>query len=327
MAAFDEGQVATLKGALAKLGEPAYEATATEAAGAVKALGVRSLTECGVLDAIVDKCANDKSKEMEGARGACLLYKALVEALGVHFEPFAVPMLPKIIAVYDAKPPAAREAAAAAGLALINSVNPGAVRLVLPSLFVSMQAKGWREKVGALNLLAALSIHARFKVGMCLPDIVPNITDCLWDTKKETQKAAIDALTEACTVIENPDIRPIVPTLISANARPDECPACIDKLMAVVFVQTVDAPTLSIIVPILARGLRNRDEQLKRKCCVVIDNMCKLVMEPRDAAPFGPKLRPELVRTSEECATEEVRVVGARALATLDSCLEEKPDH
>ena len=65
-------------------------------------------------------------------------------------------------------------------------------------------------------------------------------------------------------------------------------------------------------MPILARGLRNRDEQLKRKCCVVIDNMCKLVMEPRDAAPFGPKLRPELVRTSEECATEEVRLVGAQ---------------
>jgi len=327
MAAFDESEVAKLKGALAKMGEADYEATAAEAAASVKALGLRSLTECGVLAALADKLDNDKTKEMEGARSACLLYKALVDTLGQHFEPFGVPLLPKVITVSDAKPPAPREAASAAALALINVVNPGAVRLVLPALFVSMKAKGFREKVGALNLLAALSIHARGKVGMCLPDIVPELTDCLWDTKKETQKAAIAALTECCTVVENPDIRPIVPTLISANARPDECPACIDKLMAVVFVQTVDAPTLSIIVPILARGLRNRDEQLKRKCCVVIDNMCKLVMEPRDAAPFGPKLRPELVRTSEECATEEVRQVAARALATLDSCLEEKPDH
>ena len=195
------------------------------------------------------------------------------------------------------------------------------------SLSLSPAAPPPLVQVGALNLLAALSIHARGKVGMCLVDIVPALTDCLWDTKKETQKAAIDCLTECCTVVENPDIRPIVPTLISANARPEECPACIDKLMAVVFVQTVDAPTLSIIVPILARGLRNRDEQLKRKCCVVIDNMCKLVMEPRDAAPFGPKLRPELVRTSEECATEEVRLVGARALSTLDSCLLEGHTH
>ena len=328
MAAFDEGTVGTLKAALAKLGADASpEPVAAEIAGAVKALGVRSLAECGVLAAMTDKLTNDKTKEMEGARAACVLFKALVEAVGVHFEPFAVPLLPKVIAIYDAKPPAPREAASAAALALINSVNPGAVRLVLPALFVSMKAKGFREKVGALNLLAALSIHARGKVGMCLVDIVPALTDCLWDTKKETQKAAIDCLTECCTVVENPDIRPIVPTLISANARPEECPACIDKLMAVVFVQTVDAPTLSIIVPILARGLRNRDEQLKRKCCVVIDNMCKLVMEPRDAAPFGPKLRPELVRTSEECATEEVRLVGARALSTLDSCLLEGHTH
>merc|ERR1719453_2824966 len=103
MAAFDEAQVTTLKGALAKLGEADGEATAATAAGAVKALGVRSLTECGVLAAMTDKLENDKSKEMEGARGACLLYKALVDSLGMHFEPFAVPLLPKIISVYDAK--------------------------------------------------------------------------------------------------------------------------------------------------------------------------------------------------------------------------------
>jgi len=324
MAAFDEKKGEELKGLLGGLGS---DDGAPEAiSGLVKGLGIRALTSCGVLEAMSDKLANDKTKEGKGAEAGCNLFGALVGALGVHFEPFGVPMLGQVIACYDHKAPTVREAAITAATSLVSSVNPNAVRLVLPALFGGMKAKGFREKCGALTLLAALSVHARGKVGMCLPVIVPELTDCLWDTKKETQKCAIDTLAECCTVVENPDIKVLIPTLISANARPEECPACIDRLMAVVFVQTVDAPTLSIIVPILARGLRNRDEQIKRKCCVVIDNMCKLVLDPLDAAPFGPKLLPELNRL-DEWATQEVRSVGERARATLNSCLEHKPDH
>lgn len=323
MAGFDESKVTELKGLLAKLKETD---TASAVAECVKELGVKSLTECGVLDALVVGFA-DKSKEGELAVGACKTFKALVEAIGMHFEPYAIPLIPKITPLYDSKSKAATAAANEAALCLINAVNTNAVRMVLPALYVSFKAIGWKEKVGALGLLSALSVHAKGKVGMCLVDIVPAITDCLWDTKKDTQRAAIEALTQCCTVVENPDLRPIVPHVISALARPDEVPACMDKLLSVVFVQTVDSPSLSIIVPLLARGLRNRDEGLKRKCCVVIDNMCKLVLNPEDAAPFGPKLLPEIKRVVDECAMEEVRKVGERALISLEGCLEAKPDH
>ena len=56
----------------------------------------------------------------------------------------------------------------------------------------------------------------------------------------------------------------------------------------------VEAPPLSIIVPLLVRGLRERTTAIKRKSCVIIDNMAKLVDNPADAAPFLPKLIPEL---------------------------------
>merc|ERR1719240_2115078 len=231
-------------------------------------------------------------------------------------------MLPSLLKLANDKSPACTEAAATAVMALVNAVNPHAVKMVLPHLFAGFDHKDWKVKVSALNALGALSIHSKERVGAELPAIVPAITDCLWDTKKETQRAALEALEEALKVIENPDIKPLVPTLISANAHPDECPKCIDKLMAVVFVQTVDAPTLSIITPVLARGIRNRDVTLKRKCCVVIDNMCKLVAKAEDAAPLGPKLLPELERTADECPIEEVREVAKRALKTLKTAIE-----
>ena len=56
----------------------------------------------------------------------------------------------------------------------------------------------------------------------------------------------------------------------------------------------VEAPPLAIIVPLLVRGLRERTTAIKRKSCVIIDNMSKLVDVPADAVPFLPRLLPEL---------------------------------
>lgn len=70
----------------------------------------------------------------------------------------------------------------------------------------------------------------------------------------------------------------------------------------------VEAPPLAIIVPLLVRGLRERTTAIKRKSCVIIDNMAKLVDNPADAAPFLPKLIPEL---------EKVRHQGCRQLCAM----------
>ena len=141
-----------LKGLLGGLGS---DDGAPEAiSGLVKGLGIRALTSCGVLEAMSDKLANDKTKEGKGAEAGCNLFGALVGTLGVHFEPFGVPMLGQVIACYDHKAPTVREAAITAATSLVSSVNPNAVRLVLPALFGGMKAKGFREKCGALTLLA-----------------------------------------------------------------------------------------------------------------------------------------------------------------------------
>ena len=87
--------------------------------------------------------------------------------------------------------------------------------------------------------------------------------------------------------------------------------------MGTTFVSQVDRPTLAIIVPVLGRGLRDRDVQTKRKCCVVVDNMCKLVCDAKDVEPFVDKLLPELKKVEEDVPIPEIRAYGAKAKATL----------
>ena len=49
--------------------------------------------------------------------------------------------------------------------------------------------------------------------------------------KPEVKQAAKACLGECCTVIHNPDVQPIVPVLISANANPKENVSALDRLM------------------------------------------------------------------------------------------------
>ena len=73
-------------------------------------------------------------------------------------------------------------------------------------------------------------------------------------------------------------------------------------------------PTTS---PNLRSGLRERVTAIKRKSCLIIDNMCKLVDNPWDAIVFLPRLHPGVETVVKEVSDPECRSVAERALATL----------
>ena len=111
--------------------------------------------------------------------------------------------------------------------------------------------------------------------------------------------------------------RSVSPGCSVATPARDSTVSALDRLMGTTFVSQVDRPTLAIIVPVLGRGLRDRDVQTKRKCCVVVDNMCKLVCDAKDVEPFVDKLLPELKKVEEDVPIPEIRAYGAKAKATL----------
>lgn len=198
-----------------------------------------------------------------------------------------------------------------------TNMNPYATILMLPILFKKMSEFSWKVRVGCLLLIDVIAQNATLQIGNLLPIIVPEITKYFWDTKVEVKIAAKNALTNCCNNIANPDIKPIIPILISANGNPNETNSAIDKLMGTTFVSQVDKQTLSIIVPLMNRGLRDRDVQINRKCCVIIDNMCKLVCAEADVEPFVDKLLPQLTKVSEEVPIPEIREYGNKAKQTL----------
>ena len=58
-----------------------------------------------------------------------------------------------------------------------------------------------------------------------------------------------------CSMVTNPDVAPLTDDIVAALASRAKTPACIDKLLGTTFVSTVDSPTLSVLVPLMSRGL------------------------------------------------------------------------
>jgi len=246
-----------------------------------------------------------------------LLFKCLLLRVGRRMEPFCIPLLPKVLSMVADRIQAVRELAQSISNEMTLLMNPYSFRTLLPILLKAMNDEDWRVKVVALSFLKQISPRVSRQVSPLLPEIIPAVTECIISTKPQVQQAGLDTLTEACRAISNDDIRHLVPQLVSVIARPDESESTLNALLETTFVATVDAPTLALIAPTLGKALRTRSSPLKRKAARIIDNMCRLVTDPSDVAPFGPMLLPALNKVIDEIVDAEVRDVSIAARTIL----------
>merc|ERR1712176_303680 len=119
------------------------------------------------------------------------------------------------------------------------------------------------------------------------------------------------------SVIGNKDIEHMTDKILQAITKPKDVPEIMHKMAGVTFVQSVESPALAMVVPLLLRGLREKQTATKRQAAVIIDNMSKLVDNPIDAAPFLPLLLPALETNANSIADPEARAVTERAVNQL----------
>jgi elongation factor 3 len=91
----------------------------------------------------------------------------------------------------------------------------------------------------------------------------------------------------------------------------------ITKLAATTFAQPIEKKMLSVMVPLLVRGLRERNTAIKRQTAVIISNMVKLVENPADVAPFMATLLPEVDKIGKEISDPNARAVAVNTHALL----------
>jgi elongation factor 3 len=212
-----------------------------------------------------------------------------------------------------------KNAANLAALAIVKATNASAVKNVLPPIIHSiLTAQKWQEKMTGLSCIESLVETCPVQLAFRVPDLIPVVSESMWDTKPEVKKMAYGTMEKVCGLIVNKDIERFIPELIKSIAKPETVTETVHLLGATTFVTDVHEPTLAIMVPLLDRGLAERETAVKRKAAVIVDNMCKLVEDPQIVAAFLPKLLPGLTKNYENLADPEAREKTKQGLDTLN---------
>jgi len=280
----------------------------------IKSDGIEKSGFSASIDILVARCASKDEKE---ALAALSFAKALAEGVP-EAEALTKECLTPALEQSISKSLAVRKAGPDAAFAICKNITPFAMKSLLPLLTAQLDVeKKWQIRETALNCLATFSKTAPRQLSNTLPVLVPELTACMWDTKKQIKTASKEAMQAAMEVIGNKDIEHMTAKILTAITKPKEVPEIMHVMAGVTFVQSVESPALAMVVPLLLRALREKSTATKRQSAVIINNMSKLVDDPLDAAPFLPLLLPALEQNASSIADPEARDITQKAVDQL----------
>merc|ERR1719473_7443 len=156
--------------------------------------------------------------------------------------------------------------------------------------------------------------------------MISPVADLTCDIKKEVRETALSCMAAIAGCTGNRDLEPFLPSVVDAASSITNTHNCVEKLAGCVFVQNVETPALAVMVPVLTRGLNDKTEEVRRTCCQIVDNMCKVVEDPAEVWPLMPKMEPLVKATVEKMSDPEARGMAERAHMTLTKASEGSSD-
>jgi len=185
---------------------------------------------------------------------------------------------------------------------------------VLPFLKGSLSATSKPEvKAVACDVLAAFAKKHPESMALEIEWLVHSLSILMNDIKKDVKEKAKAAMVNVSQCSGNKDLEKFTGTIVKAQESAKNVTDCVEELAGCIFVQNVEAPALAVITPVLVRGLNERSEATKRRCCVIVDNMCKLIDDPREGTPLMAEVRSLVFKSTESISDPDARELAMKA--------------
>ena len=283
-------------------------------AGLVTGRGIGSIKEFDVMNKLAE--AFEDAKNPTRRQGVMFAYETLTLTLKRLFEPYIIGILPHLLAGFGDVSGDVREATQDAAKAIMQNVSGHCVKIILPTLLSGLDEKQWRTKKGAIELLGAMAYCAPKQLSLSLPTVIPRLSEVLTDSHTQVRTAANKSLKQFGEVINNPEIKQLVPVLLKALIDPNtKTGAALKAVLETSFVHYIDSPSLALVIPIIDRGLKERSATIQKDAARIVGNLAGLT-DSKDFVPYLGKLIP-MVRMVLISPVPEVRAVAAKALGTL----------
>ena len=206
------------------------------------------------------------------------------------------------------------------GKSMIQSTNPWLIQELFEQLqqtITTNPIKGQKEY--AYKLLYKLISQHSVQITPFLSILIPMTASDVNSSIKEVKDISLKTLKKLLNSSGNEDLKPFTSVVLDGMVNPKNIPSAVEKLASCIFVQNVEAPALAVTTPILMKGLRERHNETNRKCCVIIDNMCKLVEHPKEAIQFSKDLKPLIQNATQRISDPEARNIAMKSLETLNN--------
>ncbi|CAE7228817.1 HEF3 [Symbiodinium sp. CCMP2456] len=251
--------------------------------------------------------------------------------------PFVLPRLPQLIPLFDNSKLAAP--AVKAATAIVEAVAPkghGIADLVMPTLLAGIDDKKWKVKVGCIQvMLPALKQMedlvlinegvTTLQLSQWLPTIVSKLAEAALEVRAEIRTATGAVLKEIGAFVASPEIKALSADLVTALAEPTNqkhTQGVLAKMGNTTFKSMIDEASLALLLPIVLRGLKDREATSKKWSAQIFGSATLLV---RDVDFLKPYLKPafSLLQAALNDSVPEVRREAAKAFGILEQVLPE----
>jgi elongation factor 3 len=257
----------------------------------------------------------DKKTALEGLQELEALFGAADEKSRVSFYAH----VPKLMEACGDKQKPVAQAAAALVRNMYCEAPAWSGGYVLPLLKDSIAAKAKPEvKAVACDLVKDFATKYPESLALEIEWLVHPLSILMNDVKKDVKDKAKTTMKAVTSCSGNQDLEKFSDTIVKAQEAAKNVPDCVEELAGCIFVQNVEAPALAVMTPVLVRGLNERAEATKRRCCAIIDNMCKLIDDLREGTPLLAEVRHLTLKASEAMADPDAREMAEKACHSMD---------
>ncbi|CAK0865189.1 unnamed protein product [Prorocentrum cordatum] len=244
--------------------------------------------------------------------------------------PFVLPRIEKLVALFkDSKLGAPAIKAASA---IVDGVAPkghGVAAVAVPVLLTGMESKEWKVKAGCIEVLLPclrqMDESTPAQLAQCLPLIVPRLAECALEVRAEVRTATTSVLRDIGSRVASPEIKKLSQDLVTALAEPTNqkhTQAVLAKMGNQTFLSLIDPASLSLLMPVVVRGLKERDCSSKKWSAQIFGSTSMLVQDVETIRPYLKAVLPML----QEALTDpvaEVQREAAKAFGVLEQVLPE----
>mmetsp|Transcript_51568 Transcript_51568/g.111983 ORF Transcript_51568/g.111983 Transcript_51568/m.111983 type:complete len:1157 (+) Transcript_51568:87-3557(+) len=244
--------------------------------------------------------------------------------------PFVLPRFDLLVGLFaDSKLGGASVKAATKIIECTQPAGHGIAAIAVPALLDGMEAKQWKTKAACIEVLSPclkqMGEHTPVQLGRVLPLIVPKLAECALEVRAEIRNATGSILREIGAMVASPEIKKLSQELVTALAEPTNqkhTQAVLAKMGNQTFLSLIDPASLSLLMPVVVRGLKERDATSKKWSAQIFGSTAMLVQDVDSIKPFLKTVMPMLQASLTDPVAEVVRE-AAKAFGVLEHVLPE----